>query len=73
MHAMYGKTVSVCSKLIGIIYVMKNNLCNYFDANEKRHIKDTHFRHFIWGKQIKHLDKYNLTGAILTEDAACDI
>ena len=67
MHAMYGKTVSVCSKLaIGIIYVMKNNLCNYFDANEKRHIKVTHISDIlsVWGKQIKHLDKYNLTGAI---------
>ena len=67
MHAMYGKTVSVCSKLaIGILYVTKNNLCIYFDANEKRHIKVTHISDIlsVWGKQIKRLDKYNLTGAI---------
>lgn len=64
---MYGKTVSVCSKLaIGKIYVMKNNLCIYFDANEKRSIKVTHISDIlsVWGKHKKRLDKYNLTRAI---------
>lgn len=47
-------------------YVTKNNLCIYFDANEKRHIKVTHISDIlsVWGKQINRLDKYILTGAI---------
>ena len=47
-------------------YVTKNNLCIYFDANEKRHIKVTHISDIlsVWGKQTNRLDKYILTGAI---------
>lgn len=62
-----GTLLPVCSKLaIGILYVTKNNLCIYFNANEKRHTKVTHISDIlsVWGKQIKRLDKYNLTGAI---------
>ena len=44
----------------------KKNVCIYFDATEKRRIKQTRISDVlsVWGTRIKRLDEYNLTGAI---------
>ena len=45
---------------------LKNNVCIYLDATEKRRIKPTRISDVVsfWGTRIKRLDEYNLTGAI---------
>ena len=47
---------------------MKNNVCIYLDATEKRRIRIKLTRISdvlsVWGTRIKRLDEYNLTGAI---------
>ena len=45
---------------------LKNNVCIYLDATEKRRVKLTRISDVlcVWSTRIKRLDEDNLTGAI---------